>query len=101
MLSAHLQRSWQFAELAEGEVLDRKPWYPILGHWVQSDVIVSWIITACLQVPEMPEGGKYPDPLNQPMSEKMSPGPENTKVHGTRPEADLLDVDVERTIKSE
>ena len=54
---------------------------------------------AVLQVPEMPGGGKYPDPLNQKLSEEMGPGPVNTKVHGTRPEADLLDVDTERTMK--
>ena len=51
------------------------------------------------QVPEMAEGGRYPDPLEAPISEKMAPGPVNTKVHGTRPEADLLDVDTERTMK--
>lgn len=49
----------------------------------------------------MAEGGKYPDPLNEPMAEKMAPGPVNTEVHGTRPEADLLDVDVKRTIRNE
>lgn len=47
----------------------------------------------------MPGGGKYPDPLNQKMSEKMAPGPVNTKVHGTRPEADLLGPDHEKTMK--
>ena len=47
----------------------------------------------------MEGGGKYPDPLNQPMAEKMAPGPVNTRVHGTRPEADLLGVDPEKDMK--